>query len=31
MDALLNPTTPTTMEGLDTDPSSGQRFAAELA
>ena len=28
MDALLNPTT---MEGLDADPSSGQRFEAELA
>ena len=28
MDALLNPTT---MEGLDTTPSSGQRFAAKLA
>ena len=28
MDALLNPTT---MEGLDTTPSGGQRFAAELA
>ena len=28
MDALLNPTT---FEGLDADPSSGQRFEAELA
>ncbi len=28
MDGLLNPTT---MEALDTDPSSGKRFEAELA